>query len=215
MATKKFITLLLILVGLTAFLTMPSPSFATTGGVKDLQDNLGAFGGQTGLGSPGDTDLKGKTANIINIVLGFLGVLAVIMIIIAGFKWMMAGGNEETVKQARDNIKNAVIGLLIVLASFIIVNFAVRQLGQATGAGGGGSGGTGNSGQGNTVSGPFSCVYSFAGCNNPLCVYVSTGPCPSTYPWPKCKSDGGALTGNLLNQLSGVCATACSGCSVL
>ena len=106
-----------------------------TGGVKDLQENLGSFGGDTGLGSDeaGATndDLYGRIAALINIVLGFLGIIAVILIIAAGFKWMTAGGNEEEVKKARDNIKNAVIGLAIVLGSYVIVNFAVSQVSRA------------------------------------------------------------------------------------
>ena len=139
---KKKIGVLIIL-GLFALLPL-SPVLAADPpagkGIGELRTNLGTFGGQTGLGTAGDSDLKGKVANIINIVLGFLGVFAVIMIIIAGFRWMTAGGNEETVKKARTSITNAAIGLLVVLASFIIVNFAVTYLSRATGAEGGGGG---------------------------------------------------------------------------
>lgn len=134
---KKKIFLLAIL--MLFFSLSAQPALAETG-VSELRQNLGAFGAQTGLGSGADSDLKGKVANIINVILGFLGLLAVVMIIMAGFKWMMAGGNEETVKDARNNIKNAVIGLAIIFASFIIVNFTVRQLGEATGVDGGGGG---------------------------------------------------------------------------
>ncbi len=116
-------------------LLFPTPTFAqATGGVAELQGNLQGFGNNTGLGTNDaqkDQDLYGKIAAVLNIILGFLGIIAVIMIITAGFKWMTAGGNEDTVKQARDNIRNAVIGLGIVLASYIIVNFAVTQIGRA------------------------------------------------------------------------------------
>ncbi len=110
-------------------------------GVVQLRENLGNFGKQTGLGAKDDDDLKGKIASIINIVLGFLGIVALVMIIFAGFKWMTAGGNEETVKEARGNIKNAVIGVAVVFMSFIVVNFVVLQLSDATGSGGGGGDG--------------------------------------------------------------------------
>ncbi|MDP1709512.1 MAG: pilin, partial [Candidatus Komeilibacteria bacterium] len=69
--------------------------------------------------------------------LGFLGIIAVIMFITGGFKWMMAGGSEQEVTDAKNRIKNAVIGLVIVFASYVIVNFVVSQLSDATGAGGG------------------------------------------------------------------------------
>ena len=113
----------------------PPPVAPHPDGLKKLQDNLSGFGEDTGLGTGNvaqDSNLIGKIAAVINVILGFLGIIAVIMIIYAGFKWMTAGGNEEDVTKAKANIKNAVIGLAIVLASFIIVNFAVNRLSRAT-----------------------------------------------------------------------------------
>ncbi len=113
-------------------------------GVDQLKENLNTFGGTTGLtNKAGESDLKGTIANIINIVLGFLGIIAVVMILTGGYQWMMAGGNDETIKEAKSRIKNAVIGLAIVFTSYIVANFAIRQISSATGAGsesGGGSG---------------------------------------------------------------------------
>ncbi|MDO8435282.1 MAG: pilin [bacterium] len=56
----------------------------------------------------------------INLVLGFVGLLFFIFLIVAGFQWMTAGGSEETLEAARGRIKNAVIGLLIVVLAFVI-----------------------------------------------------------------------------------------------
>jgi len=127
---------------LTLLLGLPISVGAT--GLTDLQTNLGNFGGQVGYDSS-DSDLTGKIALIINIVLGFLGLLAVVMIIFAGFNWMTAGGNEETVTKAKGTIKNAVIGIAIVLSAFVIVNFTVSQLSDTTSennSGGATTGGT-------------------------------------------------------------------------
>lgn len=55
------------------------------------------------------------------VIQGLLSIIAIIffiLIIIAGFRWMTAGGNEETVTNAKKNISNAVIGLLIVMFSY-------------------------------------------------------------------------------------------------
>lgn len=120
--------------------TEPAPIEPENTGIGQLKNNLVNFGDDTFLGSGEDEeDLKGTIAQIINIVLGFLGIIAVIIIITSGFKWMTAGGNEQTITEARGHIKNAAIGLVIVLTSYIIVNFAVSQLSKATqGEGGAG-----------------------------------------------------------------------------
>jgi len=85
-----------------------------------------------GLGQ--QTNVKSLTANLINIALGFLGIIAVIIIIYAGFKWMTAAGNEEQVKSARATLVQAIIGLTIIFLAWIIVGFAIEQLSITTGS---------------------------------------------------------------------------------
>jgi len=57
---------------------------------------------------------------VIKGVLGLVVLIFFIMIIIAGIKWMTAGGNEETVAKAKKNISNAVIGVVVVMFSYAI-----------------------------------------------------------------------------------------------
>ncbi|OGY91967.1 MAG: hypothetical protein A3H70_01090 [Candidatus Komeilibacteria bacterium RIFCSPLOWO2_02_FULL_48_11] len=85
------------------------------------------------------SDLKGTVAQIINIILGFLGVVAVLIILLAGFKWMTAAGNEEQVRSARQMLVQAVSGLAIVFAAWVIASFVINSLKDATDAGGGGA----------------------------------------------------------------------------
>lgn len=85
---------------------------------------------ETGLG---DRDPREIAATVINVLLGFLGIIAVIIILIGGFKWMTAGGNEDKVAEARKLIMAGVIGLIIVLASYAIALFVIEQLITATG----------------------------------------------------------------------------------
>jgi len=66
-------------------------------------------------------------ANIIKIFLGFLGVIALILILYSGYLWMTAGGNMERIEQAKSTMKNAVIGLIIILTSYAIVSFIFSQ----------------------------------------------------------------------------------------
>lgn len=82
-----------------------------------------------GLGS---ADLKSTVVNIVQWALGLLALVAVIMIIIGGFQWMTAGGNEEKVDKAKKLISAAVIGLIIVLLAWAIVIFVIGVTNNAT-----------------------------------------------------------------------------------
>jgi hypothetical protein len=91
------------------------------------------YGDALGLGT---NDPIVITLNIIRLVLGLLALIAVILILYSGFLYMTSGGNETQVEKAKKVIKNAVIGLVIVLASFGIVSFIIGKMLQITGAGG-------------------------------------------------------------------------------
>jgi hypothetical protein len=67
-------------------------------------------------------------AIVIKLVLGFLGIIFVILMIFSGYQWMTAGGNEEQVKKATARIKNAVIGLIIVVFAYGITAFVFKNL---------------------------------------------------------------------------------------
>ena len=85
----------------------------------------------TGLGNE---DPRTMAGSVIRILLGFLGIIAVIIILYGGFKWMTAAGNEDQVGQAKKMIGAGVIGLVIILAAFAIANFVVNALYNATNA---------------------------------------------------------------------------------
>jgi hypothetical protein len=74
---------------------------------------------------------------IINIILTFVGSIFMILIIWAGFKWMTSAGNTDAIKKSRETIINAVIGLAVILASYVIVNFVIRNLVLGIGVGNG------------------------------------------------------------------------------
>ncbi|OGF30519.1 hypothetical protein A2533_00285 [Candidatus Falkowbacteria bacterium RIFOXYD2_FULL_35_9] len=83
----------------------------------------------------GNKDIRQTIGEIINVGLGFLGVVAIIIVLIGGFKYMTAGGAEEKTKEARKWIISGVIGLAIILSAYAITTFVVNQLVTATGSG--------------------------------------------------------------------------------
>jgi len=80
-----------------------------------------------------NTNLGMAIGKIIQIFLGFLGILAVILILFAGFLWMTAGGDDAKVTTAKNYIKNAVIGIVIILSAYIITSFVLTQIGNTLG----------------------------------------------------------------------------------
>lgn len=83
--------------------------------------------------SLGNKDLRETVASLINVAMGLLGIVAVVIILIGGFQWMTAGGNDEKVAEARKRIFAGIIGLAIILSAWAITLFVFRQLSTATG----------------------------------------------------------------------------------
>ena len=97
-------------------------------------DDVGlSYGSYTGLGTK---DIRASIMSIVRALLSFLGVLSILIVLYGGFTWMIAGGNEEKVSQAKKIISAGVIGLIIIFTSYAIATFVITQLISATGPGG-------------------------------------------------------------------------------
>ena len=129
---KKIVVMAMALFVLTPVLSFSLPALAaTTGdlnpwGSDQLKDNIKTT---TGLG---ERDPRDIAASVIRIILGFLGIVAVIIILLGGFKWMTAGGNEDKVGEAKKLITAGIIGLVIIVAAFAIATFVLNSLISAT-----------------------------------------------------------------------------------
>jgi uncharacterized membrane protein YoaK (UPF0700 family) len=69
---------------------------------------------------------------IINLLSAVVGILAVIMIIVAGFRYITSGGRDEAVKGAKNTILYAIVGLVVVALAQIIVHFVLAKTHQAS-----------------------------------------------------------------------------------
>ncbi len=88
-----------------------------------------SFGASTGLGQG---DLKQTIGNLIKVALTFLGVVAVVIVLYGGFKWMVSGGNDEKVGEAKRIIISGIIGLAIILSAYAITTFVISSFLTAT-----------------------------------------------------------------------------------
>ena len=97
------------------------------------QANFGLTNVNAGLGGVlSDDDPREMVGRIINVALGFLGVIAVVIILMGGFKWMTAGGNEDKVAESKKLLGAGVIGLAIVLAAWSVATFIIGSIYNAT-----------------------------------------------------------------------------------
>ncbi|MBL7021959.1 hypothetical protein ISR92_01385 [Patescibacteria group bacterium] len=100
---------------------------------SNVQDGLRQVGGEAyyndGTMEPAEANPTNIVGSIIEIALGFLGIIFVILIIVSGYQWMTAGGNATTIETAKKRIINSVVGLLIVLTAFTITLEVLNRTG--------------------------------------------------------------------------------------
>jgi hypothetical protein len=116
-------------------LAVPQPSQAVNVWGDWFDRTVGQKGfDDVGLGRK---DPRAIAANLVNILLGLLGVIAIVLIMYAGFRWMTAAGDPEKVELAKKILVSASIGLLIVLSAWALAIYVLSRLWLATGARGG------------------------------------------------------------------------------
>ncbi|MFZ1360797.1 MAG: TrbC/VirB2 family protein [Candidatus Saccharimonadales bacterium] len=88
--------------------------------------NASSGGSSSSLcGAAAKDDAPSLIKNVINILLYLIGIIAVIAIIIGGIRYVTSNGDSSAIKSAKDTIMYAVIGLVVAIFAFAIVNFVV------------------------------------------------------------------------------------------
>ncbi len=123
LATMIFAALTLIMLPVSKTMALEADDY--WGGTEQRQyvdQNSGLAGGETAR------DPRLVVVDVIKTILGFLGVIALVIILYAGFRWMTAGGNEENVSTAKKILISALIGLVIILSSYALATFVLDQM---------------------------------------------------------------------------------------
>ncbi|MFA6918948.1 MAG: Ig-like domain-containing protein [Patescibacteria group bacterium] len=138
-----------------------SPTFA-----QSSNDNLNTFATASGLPQ---VDLVTFIGRLVQIFLSIIGIVLVLLIMYGGFIWMTSEGDPGKVDKAKRIIINAIIGLIIIMASFAIATFVMSWLS-----------GSGNGNQNQKTP----CI----GCDNDWYrSNIGRGPIESVYPAPNQK----------------------------
>jgi hypothetical protein len=103
---------------------VPHAAFAQSAAVE-AQQGLALVGEEAGFAT---TDLRVAIARIIRAFFGLLGIIAVALMMYAGYLWMTAAGDASKIEDAKKIITRAVIGLFIILTAYGIVAFILRAI---------------------------------------------------------------------------------------
>lgn len=118
-------------------LAIPFVAFAVSAAqpsAVSAQVNLGGgIRASQGEGVPGDLDDgDGIVVTVINILLYIIGIIAVIMLIFGGIKYATSAGDSNKVTSAKNTIMYAIVGLVIAVFAYALVNWVLKGLGVST-----------------------------------------------------------------------------------
>ncbi len=82
-----------------------------------------------GAGFNNTATFKSIIGQVITMVLSFMGIIFLVLAIYGGYNWMTARGDEQKVEKAKQTITNAIIGLIVVLAAYVISWSVVNVVG--------------------------------------------------------------------------------------
>jgi len=126
---KRIALTLLLVFGLSmSFAAIHTPAVSADA-KSEICGGIGAAsGGTTCTDAKGAPTIPGLVNTIINILSWIVGVLAVIMVIIAGFKYVTSNGDSGQVSSAKTTLIYAIVGVVIVALSQTIVKYVVQQV---------------------------------------------------------------------------------------
>lgn len=116
----KNIKNLLVVISLIAIVIMPVIVLA--GDIPDIKTLLDETAGVEGAGFDTDpqlaqTGIATVVGTVARVVLSLMGVLFITYVIVGGWMWMSAAGNEEKISKAKKTLRDGIIGLIIVLSA--------------------------------------------------------------------------------------------------
>lgn len=117
----SFIVTAMMMVGLVTAAAAPAGAINVFGACS------GSAASSEVCKSKNDDSVGNLVQTIIGILSFVIGVVAVIMIIVGGIKYVLSNGDASQVKSAKDTILYAVIGLIVALLAYAIVNFVTKQ----------------------------------------------------------------------------------------
>lgn len=98
---------------------------------KAFGAGLGTVREQAGLSS---TSVPQIVGNVIKVILGISGTVALIFIVWGGIQWMISKGEESKIASARKLMVSGMVGIAIIAAAYAITDFVIKQITVVAGA---------------------------------------------------------------------------------
>lgn len=99
-------------------------------GAVDIYEGCNGISGSAVCASKDDKDVNKLIKTVVDTLLFILGAVSVLVIIAAGIMYTTSGGDAAHVKRAKDMLMYAIIGLVVALLAYAIVNFVLTQIGK-------------------------------------------------------------------------------------
>ena len=115
-----------LLIGVVAIHTAP----ALAASAKDeICAGVGSASGASGCSTPAGSPTVNSVINtVINIISAFVGVVAIIMIVFAGFRYVTSGGDSSKISSAKNTLIYAIVGIVVAALAQVIVRYVVTQV---------------------------------------------------------------------------------------
>ena len=140
MKRTLLVSVFIALVGLASWAIAPVVAAV---GVDSLAVSLSIQGGANAAqGSDQPSDLFGAGGmfqTVSNVLLFIVGAVAVIMIVIGGLRYVISGGDQANVAAAKNTILYALVGVIVAILAYSVINFVIGSF-TGSGMGGGGTG---------------------------------------------------------------------------
>ncbi len=121
---RNLIAVSMIVFGLTASVAVPAGAINV---FEQCGDTAGTNKDTTVCEAQNEDDVNTLVQITIGILSFVIGIISVIMIIIGGIRYVVSNGEAAKIKSAKDTILYAIVGLVVSLLAYVIVNFVVGQ----------------------------------------------------------------------------------------
>lgn len=125
--TWRHVALLALVIGFLVF-----GFYAFSANAQDVMTGLKSAAGAAGLPGKPTGGFEAAIGAIIGSVMGLIGTILFVYMLYGGFKWMTAGGDNKAVTDAQSIIKNAIIGIAIIVFAYTLTSFVINTLSSAS-----------------------------------------------------------------------------------
>ncbi len=122
----KYIKPILVTLLIAFMVALPFAGVSDASAVNIVDNSCQGAGAGSPLCDSSDEELEPLIKNVVNLLLAVLGFVAVIMIIIGGIRYTTSNGDSNNTKAAKDTILYSVVGLVVAILAYAIVNFVLE-----------------------------------------------------------------------------------------